>query len=284
MGDDLRAMIGSSNHLAEQVSGLAEAFRGQLDVQQKISQQMQLIVDGLRERENRSGREPGAGSRELLTPHNSQPAEGYSFLTEEMIGGIQKIFDVFDRDQSGDLSQTETIQLVERLGLGSRQDGIKLVAEIDANNDGVISCEELIAFMDSTKCSEENNHKLDHKLDFGGIATTKTGFGGTTWRNHANIAWLSCSCLLIIAAAVLIVGFVYFTYILVPLMMGWFLTFLIGPIVDVLEQRPLVCGHGHYVCQAKPGPRRFCLSVERPPEDESCAAALSDFFCTAKLP
>jgi hypothetical protein len=34
---------------------------------------------------------------------------------------------------------------------------------------------------------------------------------------------------------------VYFRFILVPLTMAYFLTFLLGPVIDLLAQRPLIC-------------------------------------------
>jgi predicted PurR-regulated permease PerM len=53
-------------------------------------------------------------------------------------------------------------------------------------------------------------------------------------------AWIAHLCLIICASAILIVGAAYFHFVLVPLTMAWFFSFLIGPILDMLEQRPLV--------------------------------------------
>ena len=267
---DMKAVIGSSHHLAQQVSDLAEALKRQTAAQEVLCAQMAAIAQKMNIQDDDD--DPDA-SPQSLSP--GKPAQGFSFLTDDMIDGIKEIFDAFDNDHSGELSQTETIQLVQRLGIGSRSDGIKLVHQLDANNDGGIEFEELIEYMDETAGGDI--------LDFTAATKVKAGFGGTTWRKHANIAWLSCSCLIIIAGAVAVYGFVYFAYILVPLTMGWFLTFLIGSIVNLLEQRPMICGYNHYMCEPKPG-KRCCHVVESDPGAHRCRTALTELCCVARLP
>ncbi len=270
---DMKAVIGSSHHLAQQVGDLAQALQRQTAAQEILCSQMGAIA----ERMDITAKDHDGAASPLVPSH---AAEGYEFLTDDMIGGIKEIFDVFDSDKSGELSQTETIQLVQRLGLGSQADGVRLVEKIDANNDGGISFDELIDYMDGAARGDD---AAGNALDFTGATTAKAGYGGTTWRKHANIAWLSCSCLIIIAGAVLVYGFVYFEHILVPLTMGWFLTFLIGPIVDLLEQRPLVCGYNRYICKQKPG-KRCCQTVDIDPEKQGCRGMLADLCFVAKLP
>jgi hypothetical protein len=265
MPHDMNAVIGSSHHLAQQVKDLAEALKRQTAAQEILCAQMGAIAEKMNIQ------------AEDLEP--SQPADGYKFLTEDMISGIKEIFDAFDNDKSGELSQTETIQLVQRLGLGSREDGVRLVEKIDADNDGGISFDELIEYMDGTAGAGEG----DHALDFTGATKAKVGYAGTTWRKHANIAWLSCSCLIIIAGAVLVYGFVYFSYILVPLTLGWFLTFLIGPIVDLLEQRPLICSYHKQFCKAKEG-AICCHTTDSNLEKTGCGKALIELCTVARLP
>jgi hypothetical protein len=65
-------------------------------------------------------------------------------------------------------------------------------------------------------------------------ASTSLTVRGRAWltpRRSGNIAWISNHCDIILAAAALIVGMVYFRFILVPLSMAWFCTFLLGPII-----------------------------------------------------
>ena len=68
----------------------------------------------------------------------------------------------------------------------------------------------------------------------------KTGFGGTTWRDIGNLAYLTNCAVVIIACAVVISGVVMFRYVLVPTSMAYFLTFLFDPLVNLLHQRPLM--------------------------------------------
>ena len=53
-------------------------------------------------------------------------------------------------------------------------------------------------------------------------------------------AWIAHLCLIICASAIMITGAVYARDIVVPLTLAWFCGFLVGPIMDFLEQRPLV--------------------------------------------
>ena len=64
----------------------------------------------------------------------------------------------------------------------------------------------------------------------------KLGYMGTTWRPHANIAWLTNSAILIIASAVALEILIKFRFVLVPLTMAYFFTFLIGPLMDYFYQ------------------------------------------------
>ena len=77
----------------------------------------------------------------------------------------------------------------------------------------------------------------------------KLGYAGTTWRHIGNIAWLSNQGIMILTCLAILQSLIYFRFVLVPLVMAYFLTFLLGPIHDVLIQRPLLC-NGFVLCDA----------------------------------
>jgi len=68
----------------------------------------------------------------------------------------------------------------------------------------------------------------------------KLGFAGTSWLQHASITWMMNAGVMIITTAVMLTGLIYFRFVLVPLAMAYFLTFLLGPLMDYIYQRPLV--------------------------------------------
>ena len=61
------------------------------------------------------------------------------------------------------------------------------------------------------------------------------------------LLWISHLCLLGLACAAILACSVYLSFILVPLAVSYFLTFLLQPVVKLLTQRPLVCC-GRPVC------------------------------------
>ncbi len=61
------------------------------------------------------------------------------------------------------------------------------------------------------------------------------------------LLWISHLCLLGLACAAMLACSVYLSFILVPLAVSYFLTFLLQPVVRLLTQRPLVCC-GRPVC------------------------------------
>ena len=250
------AVIGATHHLAEQVGELVALLQKPGGAAEH-AQQVRARV---------------------CRPAACKPSEGYSFLTEEMVSGIRGAFSKFDRDGEDRLSPSDTARLIEQLRLGKGA-GLKIVAALGKEKGSAVASKELLDHVD----------KSSGEYSFASVADAKVGYGGTTWRKHANIAWISCTCLIIIASAVMIVATVYFSYILVPLMMAWFLTFLVGPIVDLLEQRPLICA-GRTLCAEElqrsiptvGRARTCCVSVDLP--ERSWTDAFKDLFLVARLP
>jgi predicted PurR-regulated permease PerM len=83
----------------------------------------------------------------------------------------------------------------------------------------------------------------------------KFGFGGTTWRMQANVIWMMNAGVMIMTTTVVLCLLIYFRFILVPLTMAYLGTFLLGPLMDFLYQRPLIickkvmCAEDHFTPQ-----------------------------------
>jgi hypothetical protein len=110
-----------------------------------------------------------------------------------------------------------------------------------------------------------------HGVD-SGLAASELSAGRLLWITHL--------CLLGLAFAAILACSVYLSFILVPLAVSYFLTFLLQPVVRLLTQRPLVCC-GRPVCAELM--RRNMLRANRDrlestavdPASESSAKALS---------
>jgi predicted PurR-regulated permease PerM len=179
---------------------------------------------------------------------------------------LQAAFEMFDEDRSGELSQGEIIKLLLRLSVvGNQEDAIKVMREMDENNDGSIDLREFLDGMDDIAAvgkyihREEFEERMSKKL--------KLGFAGTSWLQHASITWMMNAGVMIITTAVMLTGLIYFRFVLVPLSMAYFLTFLLGPLMDYIYQRPLVtCLAGRCVC---PGQGEVCCPVTHYTEEQA---------------
>lgn len=78
----------------------------------------------------------------------------------------------------------------------------------------------------------------------------KVGFGGTTWRTVEDSTWILTNCGVIGVSSLFMAAVIYFRFMLVPMTMAYFLTFVLGPIIDFMSQRPLVC-LGKVYCKIK---------------------------------
>ena len=87
------------------------------------------------------------------------------------------------------------------------------MAEMDDDNSGTISKDEYIQFIDK-KCASDPDF---HASFTSHCRSAKLGYDGTTWRNHANIDWLSSQGVLILMWLSILAAIIYFRFILVPL-------------------------------------------------------------------
>lgn len=166
------------------------------------------------------------------------PAMGYAKLSDADLTVQKGIFDQFDVDNTGQLAQGETVRMLRAMNLFETQDELTATIKgMDDDNSGTIDYDEYVDFIDA-KCAEDQGFYERYTVQAAG---TKLGYDGTSWRKGANIMWMTNQAIMIITVLSILGALIYFKFVLVPMTMAYFLTFLLGPVQDLLIQRPLIC-------------------------------------------
>jgi predicted PurR-regulated permease PerM len=191
------------------------------------------------------------------------------------LANLRAHFDAYDLTQTGDLSAVEIDRLLTSIGLGlqTRNEVHRALADADASTDTSVSFadgvtfDELVQWMNSTIEAHFDESKQTNlspedvlKLDAMQKSVRKVGYAGTSWRSFQNTIWILTQAVTIMCASTIFVGIVYFRFILVPMTMAYFMTFLLGPLVDVMAQRPLIC-FGRVFCKVNKLPRAEAAKV-----------------------
>ena len=197
--------------------------------------------------------EPAGRSSSTESAKEAPPAPlapGCKKLTVEDVATQHVIFKHFDTDNTEQLAQVETVRMMRAMQLFDTTDELlAVIKQMDEDNSGTIDFDEYIDYIDQQCHVDDEFYKqYQHRS-----RNTKLGYDGTTWRKHANVAWLTNQGIMILTALAILGALIYFRFILVPMTMAYFLTFLLGPVQDLLIQRPLVCCN--MVCCDKPGIR-----------------------------
>jgi predicted PurR-regulated permease PerM len=187
---------------------------------------------------------------ELPTEAAAQ-GRGWKRFTPAGLANLRAHFASFDVDESGQLSFIEIDRMLKGIGLGEdvrKQIAMALRDADDSDQPDGVDFNEFVQWLNATfddHYSEESALQLPEDeiaaLEAMQTSLRKVGFGGTTWRTFENTIWLLTQGVMIMVGSTIFVGIVYFRFILVPMTMAYFLTFLIGPIIDVMAQRPLIC-------------------------------------------
>lgn len=204
-----------------------------------------------------------------------QPHPKYKVLSQHDVDQQKHIFSCFDVDDSGQLAQLEIKRMLNAMKLfESEQELVSVLKEMDEDNSGTVDLYEYLTFLDEKCAADPDFHQSYRVLS----SNTKLGFDGTTWRKHANITWLGTGGIIVLACLGVLTALIYFRFILVPLTMAYFLTFLLGPIQDTLIQRPMICCD--FVLCDSPGCRpaleqdASCCGKTMRWKDGECAASL----------
>jgi predicted PurR-regulated permease PerM len=202
-------------------------------------------------------------------------APGFLYLDKKTVKNLHGLFDGVDLDGSGDLNQTETTSLLKKLGMfTTEEEAHKIYMDMDVDHSGDVDFSEFAIKIDHELSSEKYTDNERIQL-MKGFALVKTGFAGTTWRPQANVIWMMNAGVMIMTVSVIIVGIIYFTFILIPLTMAYFFTYVLGPIFDLFYQRPLLCC-GEARCYKRPPPDAVTL------QQQHDYAASHGTFCNVK--
>jgi hypothetical protein len=159
-------------------------------------------------------------------------------LTPEQLFKFQEIFAIADADMLGYLGQIQFRKLMNLCKIElSRQQMEDMFADMDENNDNEITFDEFVAAM--------AKHLDDEQLEM--AASIKPGASGTSRWNRGEIVWAANKGIITVVVGMGIQIAIYFNFILVPLSMAYFLMFLVAPLMNAFEFRPLEC-KGKDIC------------------------------------
>ncbi|KAK5657577.1 hypothetical protein OQA88_3151 [Cercophora sp. LCS_1] len=82
-------------------------------------------------------------------------------LTDDQVAQFKAVFDVFDKDHTGDISADELGHVMKELGLNPSDSELQdLVNEADINKDGVICFDEFLNLMSQTVKETDTEQEL----------------------------------------------------------------------------------------------------------------------------
>eukprot|EP01043_Picozoa_sp_COSAG02_P034958 COSAG02_NODE_2475_length_8735_cov_5.368110_3_plen_162_part_00 len=82
------------------------------------------------------------------------------------------------------------------------------------------------------------------------------GAAGTRAWSRGDIVWAANNALIVIATGQIVALIMYFQFILVPFTLAYFFCFLVAPILNTLEFRPIIL----------PGGKQLCVNTELDPD------------------
>lgn len=151
-------------------------------------------------------------------------------VSEEQMFQLKKIFAIGNVDHSGIIGRRQFKDLMSLLGMDPTQEELdQMLDEMDENGDGQIEFDELATAMLNTYDAELIAEAAD----------TPLGSLGTKAWSRGEILWSCNSNLIVACCGVVTALLVFFQFILVPLTLAYFTTFLLIPLMNVFEQRPL---------------------------------------------
>ena len=167
-------------------------------------------------------------------------------LSEEQVHQLKKIFAIANINHTGIIGRRQFKDLMFLLGIDPTDEELdEMLLEMDENGDGQIEFEEFAVAMVKT---------YDAQLLKEASETPLGAMGTRAWA-RGEILWSANNNLIVIAVGVLIVGLKEFQFVLIPLTLAYFMTFLLVPIMNLFEQRPLKF-RGKSCCRPKPNELR----------------------------
>lgn len=164
-------------------------------------------------------------------------------LTEDRIHDLKKIFAIANLNQSGVIGRKQFVDLMALLRIAPTEEELdKMMKEMDENGDGEIEFEEFAVAM---------VHTYDDDM-LTSAAQTSIGSLGTRMWERGEIIWSLNTNIIVLCITVQTILLIIFDFILVPLTLAYFMTFLLLPLLNVFSQRPWKV-RGKEYCSAGPG-------------------------------
>jgi len=162
-------------------------------------------------------------------------------LTDQRVLDLKKIFAIADYSGRMSIGRKQFVDLMKMLGIDPTDEELEdMMNEMDTDGDGDIGFEEFAVAI---------QHTYDDDM-ITQAAETEIGAMGTRMWDRGEIVWCINSNIIIMVLGIITVILVHFIFILVPLTLAYFLTFLLTPLMNVFEQRPLEC-RGKSCCNPK---------------------------------
>jgi predicted PurR-regulated permease PerM len=206
-------------------------------------------------------------------------------MNDDQIYQAKNFFVMADMKQMGFLSRYSFTELLNILKIEvDEETQSSMFDEMDTNGDNQIEFDEfLVATM---KHIGDEMREVADNIQMGSMGTTR-------WTGD-QILWCGNNVLIMIAISVVVVGLMYFKFILVPLTTAYFLTFLLSPVMDLFESRPysIIGGRVTLVpCSpftSESNYREFKnetrQNAKHPTFAQSCTWTLTDIFMFFRLP
>ncbi|KAK4238776.1 hypothetical protein C8A03DRAFT_33172 [Achaetomium macrosporum] len=102
----------------------------------------------------------GMYDRQMIDASNVSPSSGSSSKADQ-IEQYKQVFEIFDKDGTGDITAAELGNVMKELGLNPSDEELQdLINEVDTNKDGVISFDEFLALMSQTVKEVDTEQEL----------------------------------------------------------------------------------------------------------------------------
>jgi AI-2 transport protein TqsA len=159
-------------------------------------------------------------------------------LTEDELFMFQEIFAIAEPDKLGYMGQRQFKDLLALLKITVTDEKLAtMFQEMDENDDNQITFDEFVGAMSKNLDAEQIEM----------AAAVKPGACGTKRWTRGEIVWGANNGIAVVCVGMAVSLVWFFDFILVPLAMAYFLMFLVAPLMNSFEFRPLKC-KGKEIC------------------------------------
>lgn len=200
-------------------------------------------------------------------------------VADESFFSMKEVYAMADYENVGFLGRRQFKDLLDLLNIAVDDDMlVQMFNDMDEDANGQIEFDEFASAMVS-------NLGLDALQALS--ATTPGAMGTRAW-TRGQIIWAANTGLILITVGMGLAGLVFFQFILVPVMLSYFFVWLVAPLMDLFEHRPLECGSTSCCNPMEPDPdnageKRYKSETRRNMEGKPYASCY-DIFTLGRVP